>query len=120
MTMISASARLCADPFRALVSGLDSEYGKGAGEALAARFAEAEAADFLWHARRRERPLGPYESLEEDEAGELERVAVTGFFGGRWYVAMCLVSPDGAVVDMLRSASFGARSEAELAFQMMR
>src|SRR3546814_19365376 len=37
------------------VAGLELEFGRGAGEALAHRFLEAEEADFRWDARVEER-----------------------------------------------------------------
>src|SRR3546814_13834532 len=57
----------------ALVSGLEIEFGRGAGEALAQRFLEAEEIDFHWDAREQERWIGTYES-EIGRASCRERV----------------------------------------------
>src|SRR3546814_11010814 len=71
----------------ALVSGLEIEFGRGAGEALAQRFLEAEEIDFHWDAREQERWIGTYESAG-DEDFELDRVAIVGRLDGQWFVAL--------------------------------
>ena len=53
----------------ALVAGLELEFGRGAGEALAHRFLEAEEADFCWGARVEERWIGAYESTDGGRTG---------------------------------------------------
>src|SRR3546814_8202635 len=78
----------------ALVSGLEIEFGRGAGEALAQRFLEAEEIDFHWDAREQERWIGTYESAG-DEDFELDRVAIVGRLDGQWFVAMMIVDGDG-------------------------
>ena len=80
--------------FQALLAGLELEFGHDAGEALARRFLEAEDSDFLWDARREERWLGRYFSLDEDEI-ELDRIAICGRIDGRWFVSVMLVDGDG-------------------------
>jgi hypothetical protein len=65
----------------ALVSGLEIEFGRGAGEALAHRFLEAEEVDFHWDARVQERWIGTYESMD-DEDPELDRVKIFGSLDG--------------------------------------
>src|SRR3546814_5534473 len=77
----------------ALVSGLEIEFGRGAGEALAQRFLEAEEIDFHWDAREQERWIGTYESAG-DEDFELDRVAIVGRLDGQWFVAMMIVDGD--------------------------
>src|SRR3546814_2600362 len=77
----------------ALVSGLEIEFGRGAGEALAQRFLEAEEIDFHWDAREQERWIGTYES-DGDEDFELDRVAIVGRLDGQWFVAMMIVDGD--------------------------
>ena len=83
-----------------LVAGLEQEFGRGAGEALAHRFLEAEDADFAWEARTEERWLGTYCGLDEDEIA-LDRVAICGRLAGRWYMSVMLVDGDGVAHGML-------------------
>ena len=78
-----------------LMAGLEIEFGRGAGEALAHRFLEAEETDFLWDARIEERWLGSYESIDDDDL-ELDRIAICGRLDGRWFVSVMLVDGDGA------------------------
>lgn len=78
----------------ALTAGLEIEFGRGAGEALAHRFLEAEETDFLWDARLEERWLGSYESIENDDL-ELDRIAICGRLDGRWFAGVLLVDGDG-------------------------
>lgn len=89
----------------ALVAGLELEFGRGAGEALAHRFLEAEEADFRWDARLEERWLGAYES-SEDEDFELDRVACLGRLDGKWFCATMLVDGDGQSHGMLGCRTF--------------
>ena len=112
MTMISAISNgrcdLVADALRA-------EFGV----VLAARIMEAEAADFLWDARVRERYLGQHLDVglgHEDEEMELARIAILSLLGGRWHVAACLVDGDGLAVDLLWKQKFDDLNEAEAAF----
>lgn len=76
-----------------LVAGLETEFGRSVGEALAQRFLEAEESDFLWDARAGERWLGAYDGPGEDE--ELDRIAIWGGLGGRWFMAIMLVDGEG-------------------------
>lgn len=99
----------------ALVSGLEIEFGRGAGEALAHRFLEAEAVDFHWDARLEERWVGAYESLEEDDV-ELDRVRIFGRLDGRWFVAVMIVNGDGNPHGMMGKRSFGRAGDARKAF----
>jgi len=84
----------------ALVSGLEIEFGRGAGEALAQRFLEAEEVDFTWEARIEERWIGAFESIEETDC-ELDRVAILGRLDGRWFVATMIVDGDGNAHGMI-------------------
>jgi len=77
-----------------LMAGLEIEFGRGAGEALAHRFLEAEETDFLWDARIEERWLGSYESTDDDDL-ELDRIAICGRLDGRWFASVMLVDGDG-------------------------
>jgi hypothetical protein len=84
----------------ALVSGLELEFGRGAGEELARRFLAAEEADFHWDARVEERWLGAYES-SEDEEFELDRIAICGRLDGKWFCSTMLVDGDGQAYGMM-------------------
>lgn len=119
MTAISIIERAKNDPYPALVSGLESEFGTDGIEVLAAHFLEAEAADFHWNARMIERHLGAYESADEGDF-DLERNAVMGWIAGRWYVVTCIVDGDGAVHDMMGLRRFESVGQAEGAFDDMR
>lgn len=99
----------------ALVSGLEIEFGHGAGEALARRFLEAEEVDFLWDARVQERWIGTYESVDGDEI-ELDRIAIFGRLDGRWFVAVMIVDGDGNAHGMMGKRTFGREREAREAF----
>jgi hypothetical protein len=77
-----------------LVSGLETEFGRGAGEGLAHHFLEAEETDFLWEARVEERWLSAYESLDGDGL-VLDRIAICGRLGDRWFSAVMLVDGNG-------------------------
>jgi hypothetical protein len=77
-----------------LMAGLEIEFGRGAGEALAHRFLEAEESDFLWDARIEERWLGSYESIDDDDL-ELDRIAICGRLDGHWFASVMLVDGDG-------------------------
>ena len=98
----------------ALVAGLEIEFGRGAGGALAARFLAAEESDFCWDARVEERWIGAYASIEEDI--ELDRVAVIGRLDGRWFVAVCIVDGDEVAQGMMGRRTFEREREARKAF----
>ncbi len=101
----------------AAVDALRAEFGV----VLADRIIEAEALDFLWEARVRERYLGQQIGWDfEDEAGfqEISRLAILSILDGRWYAAMCLVDGDGVAAQLLWKRQFGSRGEAE--FELLR
>jgi len=98
-----------------LVAGLEIEFGRGAGEALAQRFLEAEESDFLWDARASERWLGAYESIDEEDF-ELDRVAIIGRLDGRWFVAVSIVDGDGNAHGLMVRRSFRRERQAREAF----
>lgn len=112
MTMISAIANARCD---ALVEGLKAEFGA----ILADRILEAEAADYLWETRLKERYLGQHIDIGfgdcEDER-ELSRIAILSFLGGVWHAASCLVDGEGMAIDLLWKRSFDSRETAEAAF----
>jgi len=99
----------------ALVSGLEIEFGRGAGEALAHRFLEAEEVDFHWDARISERWIGSYESIDDDEL-ELDRVRIFGRLDGKWFVAVMIVDGDGNAHGMMGKRIFRREREACAAF----
>jgi hypothetical protein len=100
----------------ATVEALQAELGA----VLAARIIEAEAADFLWDARVKERYLGQHFDVgfvsDADET-ELARVAILSFLGGSWHAGCCLVDGEGMPVDLLWKQLWGSRDEAEAAFE---
>jgi hypothetical protein len=98
----------------ALVAGLEIEFGRGAGEALAHRFLEAEEADFRWDARVEERWLGEYLDPDNDDIG-LDRVAICGRLDGRWFMATMIVDGEGNAQGMLGCRSFGRERAARQA-----
>jgi len=116
MSMVQPVSRASDRVMAALVAGLELEFGRGAGEALAHRFLEAEEADFLWDARVLERWLGSYDSLD-DEDFELDRIAILGRQGRRgWFVATMIVDGDGKARGMIGKRFFPLLREAYVAF----
>ena len=105
--------------FERLVAGLEVEFGAQAAEGLARQFVEAEYADFYWDARAAERWLGSYESIDEEEE-LLTRVAITGQFEGRFFVAVVIVDGDESVNAMLGLRHFESAAEADDAFRKTR
>ena len=99
----------------ALISGLEIEFGRGAGEALAHRFLEAEEVDFHWDVRVQERWIGTYESTDEENP-ELDRVKIFGRLDGEWFVAVMIVDGDGDAHGMMGKRTFGGEREACAAF----
>jgi hypothetical protein len=77
----TASANVVDRVMAALVSGLELEFGRGAGEALAHRFLDAEEADFRWDARVEERWIATYEDIDDDGLA-LDRIAICGRLDG--------------------------------------
>ncbi|WP_374414951.1 hypothetical protein [Novosphingobium colocasiae] len=111
-TLGAASDRVMAT----LVAGLEIEFGRGAGEALAVRFLEAEESDFLWDARASERWLGTYESADDEEDFELDRVAIMGRLDGRWFVAVSIIDGDGNPHGLLGRRNFRSERQAREAY----
>lgn len=101
--------------FEARIEALRSEFGA----IMAARILEAEAVDFLWEARLRERYLGQHFDVcipPDDGETELSRIAILSALDGEFHVASCLVDGEGCAVDLLWKQSFDSREEAEAAF----
>lgn len=102
-----------------LVAGLEAEFGRGAGEALAQRFLAAEEADFLWEARTSERWLGAYGTRDDDEF-ELDRIAILGRIEHAWFVAVMIVDGEGMAHGMLGRRNFKRIDAARTAFAAAR
>ena len=103
----------------ALVEALRAEFGG----ILAERILEAEAVDFLWEARVRERYLGQHEAsfLDDEECcDEVSRIAILSLVDGRWHVGMCLVNGDGSAVELVWKRHFSDAEEAEIAYGLVR
>lgn len=101
----------------AAIDALRAEFGA----VLAERIIEAEALDFLWQARVRERYLGQqigFNFDDEDSSQELSRIAILSVLDGRWYAGMCLVDGEGAAVELLWKRQFQSRGDAE--FELLR
>ena len=84
----------------ALVDALRAELGG----ILAERVIEAEAADFLWESRVRERYLGQHIDAFDDQefsSGEVARIAFLSVLDGCWHAGICLVDGDGAAMELL-------------------
>ena len=112
MMTISAMAKSGCE---ARVEALHAEFGA----VLAARIIEAEAVDFLWDARVKERYLGQHFDVcfeAEDDEAELSRIAILSFLDGRWHAGTCLVDGEGTPADLLWKENFSGRAEAEAAF----
>ena len=112
MTMISA---IGSGATEARIVALEKEFGA----ILAGRIIEAEAVDFLWEGRIKERYLGQHFDIcfpPDNEDVELSRVAVLSLLGRKWHVAVCLVDGEGRAVDLLWKQSFEDRAEAAWAF----
>jgi len=103
------------DRFPQLVRDLTAEFGADGIDAVVARFIEAERADFHWDGRLAEMNLGAWESLDEEDE-TFEKVAILGYFRGRYYVATCLVDGARRVHSMLRLRQFASFESAEQAF----
>ena len=108
MTMFQSVGAASDRVMEKLIAGLEIEFGRGAGEALARQFLEAEDMDFRWDARASERWLGVYESCEDEDFG-LDRVAICGRLDGKWFAATMIVDGNGSAHGMLGCRSF--RSE---------
>lgn len=93
------------------------------GAVIAERILEAEAADFLWEARVRERYLGQHFDViidDEDGSQDISRIAFLSLFDGAWYAGIGLVNGEGVAVDLLWKRAFESLVEAELAFDRAR
>lgn len=115
MSMIQSIGEASDRVMAALISGLEIEFGRGAGEALAHRFLEAEETDFHWDARMEERWIGAYQNDEDDEF-ELDRVAILGRLDDKWFIAVMIVDGDGNAHGMTGKRTFRSDREARDGF----
>jgi hypothetical protein len=86
------------------------------GAIVASRILEAEAADFHWQARVRERYVGQYLDDVFGHGEELSRIAILSDLDGHWHAGVCLVDSDGEVEELLWLRTFLQREEAEATF----
>lgn len=119
MTMVSAIGAGSDRVVATLVAGLESEFGRGAGAALAQRFLEAEECDFVWEARAAERWLGAYSSVDNEDF-ELDRVGIARRLDGRWFVAVSIVDGDGNAHGLMGRRSVESESQARETLAAMR
>lgn len=119
MTMISTMNAPAKDGYAELVRELQAEFQCADVDALAERIVAAEAADFYWEARVKERYLGQHVEVEIDAnelSDELVRVACLSQFARRWHVGTFLVNGEGQAIDLVWIRVFDDRGEAEIAF----
>jgi hypothetical protein len=103
------------DRFPELVRDLTAKFGSEGIGMIVDTFIAAEQADFCWEGRLAEMNLGEFESLDDDEEAR-ERVAVLGYFRGRYYVATCVVDHERSVRALLKVRQFERFNSAESAF----
>lgn len=89
------------------------------GQIAAHLFTDIESVDHHWQARREERLLGFYESLDEDDV-ELARVAILGRIGGHWFAGTCLVDGEGEVQDLLGRQLCADYAQADRIYRRLR
>ena len=94
-----------------LVAGLEQEFGRGAGEALARRFLVCEETDFRWDARVEERWIGAYHSISDEDL-KLDRIAICGRLDGMWFCATMLVDGNGCTHAMTGCREFRSMGQA--------
>lgn len=111
MNMVQSIGTASDDIAATLTAGLEIEFGRGAGEALAGQFLAAEEADYRWDVRVEERWLGSYGGGEEGEL-ELDRIAIWGLLDGCWFIALMLVDGERMAHGMTRVRTFDSRTEA--------
>jgi len=87
------------------------------GAVIASRILEAEAADFHWQARVRERYVGLYLDDAFGTGEELSRIAILSELNGHWHAGVCLVDGDGEVEELLWLRTYAQRDDAEATFR---
>src|SRR5690348_8387413 len=99
----------------AVVDALRAELGG----VLAQRVIEAEAAEFLWESRVRERYLGQHFDATDDQefpSDEVSRIGFLSFLDDCWHAGICLVDGEGSATELLWKRRFDSADEAEMAF----
>src|SRR5688572_11169015 len=81
------------------------------GAIVASRILEAEAADFHWQARVKDRYLGQYLDDVFGDGEKLSRIAILSDLDHHWHAGVCLVDGDGAVETLLWLRTFSQREE---------
>ena len=101
----------------ARVEDLRAEFGG----ILTERIIEAEAIDFIWEGRMRERYLGLHvtEFADDELSEDVSRVAVLSSIEGRWHIGLCLVDGEGEPVDLVWKRGYCSRKEAETALEQV-
>ena len=112
MSFQSAFANASVLSSNAQLEALEVQFGA----IVASRILEAEAADFHWDARVRERYLGQHPDDDYGSGDELSRIAIVSDLGGQWHAGVCLVDGEGCIERLLWLRSFAARNEAEATF----
>ena len=87
------------------------------GAVIASRILEAEAADFHWDARVRERYVGHYDDDVFGDGEDLSRIAILSDLDGHWHAGICLVDGEGAVETLLWLRTFASYEEAQTTFE---
>lgn len=82
------------------------------GAVIASRIFEAEAVDFHWQARVRERYIGHYEDSACGGEEELSRIAIVSELNDQWHAGVCLVDGDGEAEALLWLRTFSQLEEA--------
>ncbi|MCW5738171.1 MAG: hypothetical protein KIS73_28880, partial [Enhydrobacter sp.] len=100
MTITSTHAHAEFDRFPQLLDSLAEEFGRDGLSGMVERVIEAEYADFHWEGRFAEMKLGRCDCLDE-EGEAFHRVAIAGYFRGRYYVATCAVDAAGRIARLL-------------------
>lgn len=115
MAIVQPISKACDRVLATLAHGLEVEFGKGAGDALAHRFLEAEEIDFLWDARLEERWIGAFESADESDI-DLDRVRIVGRLDDRWFMAVMIIDGEGEPHGIIGRRKFETRQMAMAAF----
>jgi hypothetical protein len=100
-----------------LVRDLEIEFGRDGSDAVVERFAEAKLGEFVWDGRIAERDLGAYESEDDDEFEDSERVRTLSIFRSRYRVATCVVDRSRRLQMMLVLHDFDDLPSAEIVFR---
>jgi hypothetical protein len=112
MSMQSAFGSAQARSSNAQLEALKVQFGS----VVASRILEAEAADFHWRARVKERYVGQHLDDDFGCGEELSRMAIVSDLNGHWHAGVCLVDGDGEVETLLWLRTFSSQDEALATF----